>query len=1050
MANTNEYLGFPFISNINEYVQRELNTRSKDRIRGITPYIKVTPGFTVDGTVDSKIVLKGIESLAFTNPSEYTFTELYRPQLYFRPLPAVKSVSVDYLNQFGSVKKAVISWVCHTLEDLERLSPYFLNPGQTVFIEWGWSNKAIQAIENDPKINLRNYLCYVKRKRLETNGNYDGMLGIIVNYSFSLNRDGGFDCTTEVVSAGYLMEGLTLPNQYTKDLSGNEFNNKNPENQESQEEKVFKPLKYFLENDFYAQIKNHLGNPNFGNLDSDYFLLKDDSLGKGTQYLDNDKNRTNKTEDVEVSTGDGSKELEITVRAAVYASWGYLEDYVINPHISIQLSDDNLLFKFDSSGVKISSHPYLRTTDLSVFILPQPNNNTDLIPSNYFNSGSEENGFGYVRRLLINVEYFKEVFLNSTTLNDAVIQLFSGINDACINYWNFRISPQESSECDENLQENNNLNKNELNTTTTNEAFVSENYQGLTQTYTAPADKTYVNINKNNKLQQDVTPSAVINKKSIVKQKIVDINYSGTKNAELDIIRQNVYAFRTKTFNEEPYGKDLNSVVRNVSLQSKLSSQAAMNVFFSAHSANGGVMGTPSNNTFKSLYNFSINGIEYDKARDTFSLGPYLAVNTGLPTPEPEENESKLTPGIDDELELLAQSQAYGKKLSNFLPIKNSGYTCEVTGMYFIENTGKSTYEKKETEETKINISLPTVFGPDIPMSFTKKEEKTKTVKVNKDSRVYLTGIEGMRMAVLCSPDGGPPQNASEALVPLECEIELEGISGIRIGDVFTIDHIPQIYQNHGLFQVIGITDSIDNNSWITKLKAQFRVFRTAINYAKIKKSKIRRPEQDVNIINYSLPVPDSIKDKILTEDDYINAANELNIELAVIKAVAEVESSGIGFLSDGSPKILFEAHIFSRLTGRRYDKTNRNISSPRWNKSLYVGGFGEHKRLKLAMSLDKEAALQSASWGKFQILGINYKISGWNSINSFVDDMYKHENQHLKAFIGFVKSKKLVEYLRKKDWNSFAYYYNGPKYKENHYDLKLQRAYEKYKFQEK
>ena len=42
-----------------------------------------------------------------------------------------------------------------------------------------------------------------------------------------------------------------------------------------------------------------------------------------------------------------------------------------------------------------------------------------------------------------------------------------------------------------------------------------------------------------------------------------------------------------------------------------------------------------------------------------------------------------------------------------------------------------------------------------------------------------------------------------------------------------------------------------------------------------------------------------------------------------------------------------------------------------------------------------------------------------------------------------FIKSKKLVESLQKKDWETFAYGYNGPKYKENKYDEKMRKAYE-------
>lgn len=70
---------------------------------------------------------------------------------------------------------------------------------------------------------------------------------------------------------------------------------------------------------------------------------------------------------------------------------------------------------------------------------------------------------------------------------------------------------------------------------------------------------------------------------------------------------------------------------------------------------------------------------------------------------------------------------------------------------------------------------------------------------------------------------------------------------------------------------------------------------------------------------------------KELKEQDYINASKELGCEVAAIKAVAEVESAGSGFLSDGQPKILFERHYFSRLTGGKFDKSYPDISYPKW-----------------------------------------------------------------------------------------------------------------------
>src|ERR1700691_1336114 len=90
-------------------------------------------------------------------------------------------------------------------------------------------------------------------------------------------------------------------------------------------------------------------------------------------------------------------------------------------------------------------------------------------------------------------------------------------------------------------------------------------------------------------------------------------------------------------------------------------------------------------------------------------------------------------------------------------------------------------------------------------------------------------------------------------------------------------------------------------------------------------------------------------------------AATAINaIEDAALWAVLSVETSGCGYLPDRRPKILFERHIFSKLTQGRYDSVAPDISAPT------PGGYGDlganqYSRLGAAIQLDSEAALQSA-----------------------------------------------------------------------------------------
>ncbi|MEM8569535.1 MAG: N-acetylmuramidase family protein [Pseudomonadota bacterium] len=173
-----------------------------------------------------------------------------------------------------------------------------------------------------------------------------------------------------------------------------------------------------------------------------------------------------------------------------------------------------------------------------------------------------------------------------------------------------------------------------------------------------------------------------------------------------------------------------------------------------------------------------------------------------------------------------------------------------------------------------------------------------------------------------------------------------------------------------------------------------------------------------------------------------MDAAHELDVDLAVIMAVARIESAGDGFLKGTDlPKILFEGHWFHRHTDGKFSDRHPSISYKSWTKAHYKGGRGEYDRLVEAISIndsDATPALLSTSWGRFQIMGFNHRIAGYETITEFVNDMSMSEEFHLKAFIAFIKSKGLDDELRKKEWADFAFQYNGKGYKKNKYDIKM------------
>lgn len=181
-----------------------------------------------------------------------------------------------------------------------------------------------------------------------------------------------------------------------------------------------------------------------------------------------------------------------------------------------------------------------------------------------------------------------------------------------------------------------------------------------------------------------------------------------------------------------------------------------------------------------------------------------------------------------------------------------------------------------------------------------------------------------------------------------------------------------------------------------------------------------------------------------LTQGGINDAAKIADIGVVELWALMSVETSGCGYLTDRRPKILFERHVFSRLTDGRYDVDDPEVSQPS------QGGYGppgahQYDRLAVALNLDAEAALQSASWGLGQIMGENFKEAGFASVDDMVAGMIAREDNQLAGITSFLSTTGMAETLRSHQWASFARRYNGPNYAANNYDATLAHFYEIY-----
>jgi hypothetical protein len=165
------------------------------------------------GTLFDKKYKQGIGSSFDTNAySNSGTTGLYDRGI--RPMPGITGMSAECKTAYGSLIEATVTFQCWDIKQLEDLELLFMRPGYTVLLEWGWAYSGQQPefydILNKSEINFNKTNAELFEQCKKNNGNYEAILGYVKNYQWSARPDGGYDCTTYIISLGEVLESLKI------------------------------------------------------------------------------------------------------------------------------------------------------------------------------------------------------------------------------------------------------------------------------------------------------------------------------------------------------------------------------------------------------------------------------------------------------------------------------------------------------------------------------------------------------------------------------------------------------------------------------------------------------------------------------------------------------------------------------------------------------------------------------------------------------------------------------------------------------------------------
>jgi murein DD-endopeptidase MepM/ murein hydrolase activator NlpD len=198
-------------------------------------WIKMTSGVNVGGTNElaKKYILQGGildpnnklrsglgQDGAYSNISPSG--SLYR--LGIRPMPGITSIDVKSKSAYGSLREVTVKFQAWDIKQLEDLELLYMRPGYTALVEWGWSpylnnSGSLQTTVNYTDVDILNKSAPATTKediwkaiytKSSTDGNYDAVYGFIKNYGWEARNDGGYDCTTTIITMGEILESLKI------------------------------------------------------------------------------------------------------------------------------------------------------------------------------------------------------------------------------------------------------------------------------------------------------------------------------------------------------------------------------------------------------------------------------------------------------------------------------------------------------------------------------------------------------------------------------------------------------------------------------------------------------------------------------------------------------------------------------------------------------------------------------------------------------------------------------------------------------------------------
>ena len=705
------------------------------------------------------------------------------------PDPGIISIETEIQKSWFA--RAKINWTCHSIEQLKAITPYFLTPLQTVIVEFGWNTFNEQSLINLSNFgqiidiwdnHYKRYSEYVPKSK----GNYEFMIGQIVNFEYTIN-DNIITGMTEVASRQLLYSG------FKKDPQENLVKGKSTGKDGKPADETLFRTKYETLVDTAVNSITSTNNQGGFSLSPQFIDILQSNSGYVKKYGADFKNLSDHIfSGRNKQTITYSAERDFDVDNEKGPTWTWLTmDLLVDILNGIKNVDGvkeyaQYFFDLNIDDITIGAHDNLISTNKTILI---PNLNAPKLNSsknNYIIALGEEAYKDPKKH-----KFFKPTYPNAqstiqpyveTNYSDKIFRRASGAVseihrqnlDYILNNWGRTNSRQNTAIPAEDqtfggTRTADNLKRGYLKNIYINLEFLQKilkdpNFKNLKEVYERICKE--INEASCNFWELTVVDAPVVNGKSTLK--IVD--EKGPPNKGFDYP---IYKFEYMTNN---------SIIKKLNFTTNLSNAQANQIIFKA--------GSYDYITSNQMLDYS------NKLNSSNSNKPSVIYNDRILKSKAQPN-TTVTPKI------TGTSTGLGYEAIN----------------YFYKLIGKD--GKKSGKDESVQFLQVTLFNTTAAVQRTGGS-------IDYDTYDIVDIIMPFQELVLYMlNDGDVDKNTNIYNAPLrnvEIELSLMGISGIKTFEFFRITNLPPPFNDDVVvFQVMNVTHVINENTWETRLKAQLR-----------------------------------------------------------------------------------------------------------------------------------------------------------------------------------------------------------------------------------